>query len=279
MEEQIMVILGIWVFLGFIGSLLAIQAFKKGVSVVPKSNLYLAMFGPIFGPITIIMVIIDKVKQMKLWQCKDCGENIGIVGRFLFPFLHKCDRKKIDWERNIFYDKKYQRSRRARNKYFRGKTKTIKQEEYDGYLLTIKSHETREGCWNYTSGVVTKGAKTIARIKRNYSSFVYTFVTHPNGMKYLICGEDYQGYTVINLTDEVIYNYIPKAWEKGFGFCWIEHTFDKETCELTVYGCVWACPFENRVYDFTDPSKMPYKLLRAEDAPLEDDDDDEEEDD
>jgi len=25
-----------------------------------------------------------------LWCCQSCGENIGIIGRFLFPWFHKC---------------------------------------------------------------------------------------------------------------------------------------------------------------------------------------------
>jgi hypothetical protein len=24
------------------------------------------------------------------WCCQKCGENIGWLGRFVFPFLHKC---------------------------------------------------------------------------------------------------------------------------------------------------------------------------------------------
>lgn len=28
--------------------------------------------------------------------CQTCGENIGLLGRFLFPFLHKCKGNILD---------------------------------------------------------------------------------------------------------------------------------------------------------------------------------------
>ena len=28
------------------------------------------------------------------WCCQKCGENIGVLGRFMFPWFHKCEPQK-----------------------------------------------------------------------------------------------------------------------------------------------------------------------------------------
>lgn len=112
----------------------------------------------------------------------------------------------------------------------------------------------------------------IADIKRNYSHFPYLWIQHPNGKEYLVCGEDYQGYTIINATDAKVHNFVPEGWLNGVGFCWISYEFDPETQKLKVYGCYWACPEEIVVYDFSDPDTVPLKELNRElDQDYEDD--------
>lgn len=91
--------------------------------------------------------------------------------------------------------------------------------------------------------------------------------------EYLVCGEDYQGYTIINVTDARVHNFVPDDWLNGTGFCWISHTFVPETQELKVEGCFWACPYEIVTYDFSDPDTVPLKELKREDVPYEDEED------
>jgi hypothetical protein len=77
--------------------------------------------------------------------------------------------------------------------------------------------------------------------------------THPNGNAYLACGEDYQGSTVIELNTGKRMDFLPEAADKGHGFCWVGTKFDVTNKILIARGCIWACPFEYRFYDFSDP--------------------------
>src|SRR5271154_2272389 len=122
------------------------------------------------------------------------------------------------------------------------------------YKLIVSSFEP--GFWSYSQGKVFKqGSDTpIAVVNRNYSAFPYLFIEdHPSGHDFLVCGEDYQGQTVIDLTTGARRDSLSAGTDKGWGFCWSEHRFDKETQILVVSGCHWACPYEFRFYDFAAP--------------------------
>lgn len=124
------------------------------------------------------------------------------------------------------------------------------------YRLTVESTPTKPGCWDYTSGTVlfVDSGEIIATVRRNYSSFPFLFIEdHPNGHDYLITGEDYQGQTVIELDTGRRKDFLPPEAEKGAGFCWADYAFNRDSQILVVEGCHWACPYEFRFYDFSDP--------------------------
>ncbi|MCF1193304.1 hypothetical protein LRR18_17070, partial [Mangrovimonas sp. AS39] len=64
---------------------------------------------------------------------------------------------------------------------------------------------------------------------------------------------DYQGQTVVNLNTLETRTFIPEEAKKGHGFCWADYTYNKEHNLLVVDGCYWACPYEYRFYDFSEP--------------------------
>jgi len=124
------------------------------------------------------------------------------------------------------------------------------------YKLVVSSFSTRQGCWNYTRGKVFKidSDEPIAVVDRNYSAFPFSWIEdHPNGHVYLVCGEDYQGQTVVELDTGKRRDHLGENAQKGFEFCWSEHRFDPKSMILTVCGCHWACPYEFRIFDFTNP--------------------------
>lgn len=134
------------------------------------------------------------------------------------------------------------------------------------YKLTLSKKPTKPGCWDYAVGEVAlsddlmnaphSSATTaaIATVNRNYSSFPFLFVeNHPNGHDYLICGENYQGQTVIELDTGKRLDFLPPEAEKGHGFCWGSYEFDIASQILIVEGCYWACPYEFKFYNFSDP--------------------------
>jgi hypothetical protein len=131
------------------------------------------------------------------------------------------------------------------------------------FRLTIARYHSKPGAWNVSRGVVTRvgDGAVIADIKRNYGAFWHAWVSHPDGNEYLLCGENYQGYTLINLTQETIVSYLPPEARKGFGFCWAAVYPSPGGRTLAVDGCVWAAPYELRLYDFTDPMVLPFPEL------------------
>ena len=121
------------------------------------------------------------------------------------------------------------------------------------YRLAVTPYGTKPGCWGYSRGEVYRGDEQVADVKRNYSSFPFSWIEHPSGHEYLVCGADYQGQTVIELDTGVRKDFLPDAAEKGIGFCWVVHRFYEQSRILVVEGCIWACPYEFRFYDFSDP--------------------------
>ncbi len=122
------------------------------------------------------------------------------------------------------------------------------------YKLVTSRFATSPGCWNYSQGKVYRvgSDEPIAVIQRNYGAFPHSWVEdHPNGHSYLIAGEDYQGQTVVELDTGKRRNYLPKEAGKGHGFCWSEHRFVGSV--LIVCGCYWACPYDFKFFDFSDP--------------------------
>lgn len=123
------------------------------------------------------------------------------------------------------------------------------------YKLVVDSYSPKDGGWNLTQGLVyhLSSDKPVAVVQRNYSSFPHLWVEHPNGHLYLVCGEDYQGQTVLEVDTGARKDYLPEDAKQGFGFCWVQYEFDKTSQTLVVEGCIWACPFEFRFYDFSNP--------------------------
>lgn len=135
------------------------------------------------------------------------------------------------------------------------------------YTLEVSSKETKPGCWNYTTGVVKLRDHVLAEVDRNYSSFPFLFIeghrTSPHRFDehdYLVCGSDYQGQTVIDLCCSEREDFLPESAKKGHGFCWAAYEFDSKSQILVVDGCHWACPYEFRFYDFSDP--MDFQELK-----------------
>jgi hypothetical protein len=136
------------------------------------------------------------------------------------------------------------------------------------YALEITIYPTGEGRWNYSRGAVRRVSDqvVVADVKRNYGQFWHTWVTHASGLEYLLCGEDYQGYTVIELSTGRIQVHLPDEAFKGMGFCWTAVHPSPDGLTLAVDGCYWACPYELVFYDFSQPmqSVLP-ELERIED--------------
>ncbi len=141
------------------------------------------------------------------------------------------------------------------------------------YDLEISYYDNGKGYWDYSRGIATK-AKTkevLADVKRNYGHFWHCWVKHPNGDDYLLCGEDYQGYTIINLTDKR--EIVVEPSHEFVSFCWIGVEFDEENEQLIVEGCYWGSPFEEVIFDFSIPENTPLPEISRRDLDFDDDED------
>lgn len=141
------------------------------------------------------------------------------------------------------------------------------------YRLVVTPFATKPGCWNYSRGEVFRvGTESpIARIDRNYGSFPFAFIEdHPTGKDFFLAGEDYQGQSVVDLTTGQRRDLLPEEALKGMGFCWASYHYVPEWQAILVDGCYWACPYEFRFYDFSDPMNGWPQI--GDDIPIDSDD-------
>lgn len=126
------------------------------------------------------------------------------------------------------------------------------------FSLEVLQYQEEGHGWNYSRGVVRKAAtgELVADVRRNWAVFWFSWVLRPGG-EYLLCGEDYQGYNVIELcTGRNVLTFPPEAYE-GQGFCWGAAYPSPDGRLVAVDGCYWACPDDLVVFDFSDPLRSP----------------------
>lgn len=179
------------------------------------------------------------------------------------------EEKKI-YPSLISVEEKLKIYRSEKSKYFKddnivADSTTTYKSQSGKYELTIIQYKTEEKAWNYSLGKVylISGSEKqlIAEIQRNYHSFPYSFVEeHPNGHDYLVCGEDYQGQTIIELDTGKRKDWIPAMG----GYCWKQITPSPSKTLLFVDGCYWACPGDSIIVDFSSPLSPPFDRLNGD---------------
>lgn len=130
------------------------------------------------------------------------------------------------------------------------------------YSLDLYSLAKNGKHWPYTKAIVHTLAGEVV-IYRNYSSFPKTWImNHKSGHDYLICGEDYQGQTVVNLTTGEKVSWVDPGARNGVGFCWASILVSDNSDFLAVNGCYWGAGYEAWIVDFSEPMNLPYPLLK-----------------
>lgn len=146
------------------------------------------------------------------------------------------------------------------------------------FRLEVRMYTTKPNCWCYSRGTVIRvtDGVVVADIRRNYSNFHHSFVTK-DGREHLITGRSYMGQTIVDLERAQDWN--DPSWPDGYEgseFCWAASMLSPDGRTLLVDGCIWACPYEYRFYDFTDPARgwppLPIRDAHGEPAYLESED-------
>jgi hypothetical protein len=174
----------------------------------------------------------------------------------------------------MIMDERYSEKRKAIERFFVPENKSSDSASLIAspsghYELEIWRYSTVPNSWNYSQGIVRRSSdqKVIADVKRNYGHFWHAWVQHPNGNEYLLCGEDYQGYSIVNLTQEAYQVFFPESGYNGLGFCWTAVYPSPDGLILAVDGCYWACPYEIVFFDFSDPTTLPLpEIKRCQDV-------------
>jgi predicted protein tyrosine phosphatase len=126
------------------------------------------------------------------------------------------------------------------------------------FKLTTSVWTGNDSGWHYSRGVLSRvdDGTLIADIKRNYGMFWHRWVVQ-DAHEYLLCGEDYQGYNVVELeSGRNAFTFPPEAFD-GRGFCWAAVKPSPDGRTLAVDGCYWACEAELVLFDFSDPFASP----------------------
>lgn len=166
-----------------------------------------------------------------------------------------------DWPRNAVDDEWYREQRRAVEAFFAQPNQTASDESEHRspsgrYRLIVREYAPTPG---YTRGLVYAGDRLIGDVKRNYGIFHHGWAeAHANGHDYLLCGEDYQGQTVIELDTSRRADYIPENAKNGSGFCCAAYYPSPDGRLIVVDGCYWGCPYELVVCRFDDPLALSW---------------------
>lgn len=130
------------------------------------------------------------------------------------------------------------------------------------YRLTVTPYVTGEKTWGYTQGLVyhVDTGDLISEVQYNYHDFPHAWVeNHPKtGQDYLICEEDYQGQTVIELTTGKRVDYLPGPAAQGHDFCWSSIHPNPDGTLIAAHGCYWGGPYETIIVSFDDPMDLPW---------------------
>ena len=138
-------------------------------------------------------------------------------------------------------------------------------------IITPVAFEEDERVWAYTVGKVFKKNKNktgnlIANIHRNSEKFPFAFFEkHTDGHDYFICGEDYQGQTIIQLDTGKRIDFVGEKAKRNMEFCWQKFHLSPNKKILAVEGFAKNKPKDIveyrsiRFFNFEKPFELPYE--------------------
>jgi hypothetical protein len=143
------------------------------------------------------------------------------------------------------------------------------------YVLSITpvAFKEDERFWAFCIGKVykktkNKTGKLIATIHRNSDKFPFAFFENQeDGNDYFVAGEDYQGQTIVSLSDEDRVDYIGEKAKRNMEFSWQKFHLSPNNKILAVEGHAKFKPNEVaeyrgvRFFNFENKMELPYEEL------------------
>ena len=105
----------------------------------------------------------------------------------------------------------------------------------------------------------------MGKIIRNEADFPFLFIEEYEGKDYLMCAEDYQGFTLINITDGKKYDYVPEKSKRDLALRIMDFYISPDRRTLAIEGCGRTKPSdlvdwdEIHFYKIEDLTKLPYQ--------------------
>jgi len=149
---------------------------------------------------------------------------------------------------------------------FYDKSNIFKEENYvleSGHTMLVEYYKVQNHPNITKATIYNRMDKNLIELKRNYSNFPFTCIRHSNAFYYLICGEEYQGFTVLNLETFKKNNHTSLSCYKRKGFCPYEWTYEKINNMLYVVGCDYFGEEKNLSYDFEFPDAIKLHKYRV----------------
>jgi hypothetical protein len=138
---------------------------------------------------------------------------------------------------------------------------TINSKSKNFRLLTCCYEQTKPDvnwCVTKVSVFEISSYEKIFEFYVNDSSFFHGWV-EKHGTEFLICAEDiFGGQTIIDLTNRKMNSFSPDE----DGYIWTEFHLSPSGDYLATIGCIWACPYTVKIFDFLNPLDLPLKEIK-----------------
>ncbi len=138
------------------------------------------------------------------------------------------------------------------------------------YVFVVEKYQKAVKDWIYTyyRGIIysLQNHKEVTTVSSDAYKFWYCWVKQGENL-YLICNEDPQGYTIIDVKKELVFRYIDPKAREGWGFSWKEVSPSPDGKFLAVQGDYMESNREVALYDLSD-FNPPLRKIKRLDANL-----------
>jgi hypothetical protein len=132
------------------------------------------------------------------------------------------------------------------------------------YLLNVDmcAGGDSKHAWGLAVATITERltGEVVAQVTRDDDRFWHCWI-ECNGVEYMVCSEDTEGQTVIDLTHRRVESYAASDDQSDDQIVWVEFYPSPSRMRLAVVGCHWGGPYFTAVYDFHEPMELPLKRI------------------